>query len=103
MRELRNMSELNRTIKRNDVKEVIELLNDSMVDPSIDYNYAIRWASDKSHLEIVKLSPSDESNLGPSDGNSYAIVFASEKGHLEVVKSLLEDPRVGLLVVILRS
>ena len=63
------------------------------VDPSVDYNHAIRYASRNGHLEVVKLLLQDK-RVDPSAGDNYAIRKASENGHLEVVKLLLQDEKV---------
>ena len=74
--------------------EVIKiLLLDLRVDPSANFNHAIRFASKLGHLELVKILLYD-SRVDPSALNNDAIAYASEFGHLEVVKLLLLDPRV---------
>ena len=62
-------------------------------DPSADNNYAIQWASENSHAEVVRLLLAD-TRVDPGANNNFAIRFASEKGHIEVVRLLLADPRV---------
>ena len=69
------------------------LLEDPRVDPSAYNNYAIVFASDNGHLEVVKLLLKDP-RVDPSAKDNYSIELASENGHHEVVKLLLKDPRV---------
>ncbi len=71
----------------------VKLALEKGVDPSIDNNFAIEYASKNGHLEIVKLLLQDE-RVDPSDHNNYAIECASKNGHTEVVKLLLQDERV---------
>ena len=63
------------------------------VDPSIENNVAIKWASEKGHFDIVDRLLRDE-RVDPSDQNNFAIITASHKGHLNVINRLLENPRV---------
>lgn len=63
------------------------------INPSSNDNRAIRIASDKGYLEIVKLLLED-SRVDPSALDNEAIRYASCGGHTEIVKKLLEDPRV---------
>ena len=46
--------DLTEAIKNKNIDKVVELL-DFGVDPSADDNYAIRWASEYGHTEIVKM------------------------------------------------
>lgn len=65
-------------------------------DPTFDDNYAIQWAAENNHLNIVKsLLQQSLSNprIDPSTCENYAICMASEHGHSEIVQLLLEDPR----------
>ena len=62
-------------------------------DPSAQDNWAIRWACEYGHTEVVKLLLGDE-RVDPADYDNYAVRWASEKGHIEVVKLLLKDKRV---------
>ena len=80
------------TINQGNTDDVIKLLKKGF-NPSLDDNYAIKWASEYGHIEIVKLLLADK-RVDPSDNNNLAIRWASYKGHLEVVKLLLADKRV---------
>jgi len=82
----------NCVVKRGSYKIVKILLTDSRVNPSINNNYALRWASKNGHTEIVKLLLADE-RVDPSDQNNQAIQISSFYGHADIVKLLLE---VGL-------
>jgi hypothetical protein len=62
------------------------------------YNYAIYWASQNGHAEVVRLLLTDP-RVDPSvRGNEEichdALAKASQNGHVEVVRLLLTDPRV---------
>jgi len=70
-----------------------EILKEEGVDPSADDNYAIRWAAQNGHLEVVKLLLKDK-RVDPGAVDNAAIQWASRDGHLEIVKLLLEDKRV---------
>uniref|UniRef100_A0A6C0JR58 Ankyrin repeat protein n=1 Tax=viral metagenome TaxID=1070528 RepID=A0A6C0JR58_9ZZZZ len=63
------------------------------VDPSVNENLAIGWASQNGHLDIVKLLLADQ-RVNPTEDNNLAIRGAASSGHVEVVKVLLTDPRV---------
>ena len=69
------------------------LLGDERVDPTAVENYAIRFAVDNSHLEVVKelLKWRGPGNLtvDPMVDNNYPIK-ATTNGHFEMVKILLE-------------
>ncbi len=81
------------------------------VDPSEDFNYAIRMASENGHPEVVRCLLNYRADqrcetiagnalvlpayaVDPSDYTNYAIRFASANGHLKVMKLLLADKRV---------
>jgi len=68
-------------------------LLDCGVDPTADDNYAIRVASERGHVEVLKILLSDK-RVDPTAGDNRAILWASENGHVEVVKILLSDKRV---------
>ena len=59
------------------------------------YNYAIQSASEKGHIEIVKLLLSTD-KVDVTELNNYAIKSASEKGHVEIVKLLLSTDKVDV-------
>ena len=61
------------------------------IDPSVDDNLAIRWASYNDNLEVVKylMSLDPKYGIDPSAKNNSAIRWASLNGHLKVVKYLL--------------
>lgn len=72
--------------------EVIKELLEEGVDPKAGDSYALRWAAQKGHLEIVKLLlPISD----PKANKSQAIRYAAQNGHLEIVKFLLpvSDPK----------
>ena len=58
-------------------------------DLHADDNYALGWAADFGHLEVVKYLLEQGADLNAN--NDEALRFAAEKGHLEVVKYLLEQ------------
>jgi ankyrin repeat protein len=61
--------------------------------PSADNNLAIRWASDRGHIDIVNRLLEDL-RVDPSADNNLAIRWASDRGHIDIVNRLLEDLRV---------
>ena len=77
--------------KKGDLTEIKKLISDG-VDATADDNYAIRYASERGHLEVVKFL----STLPNVDAtaNNCAIQLASSNGHLEVVKFLSTLPGV---------
>ena len=61
----------------------------------VDYgdNRAIRWASMRGHIEIVKLLLEHE-KVNPTDRDNEAISWANSYNHKEIVRLLLQDERV---------
>ena len=100
--------------------QVCKLFNDVGVrklDPSVENNYAILWASHTGHIDSARfllgdsrdrlakrttLSPASRASfdlllpkvVDPSMNNNEAIQTASQNGHAGVVKLLLADSRV---------
>ena len=70
------------------LKVIKILLDDDRVDFRADNDYAIRWASEKGHLSIVKFLVEIGADIHAE--NDYAIRLASANGHIEVVKFLVE-------------
>ena len=79
-------------IKNKDTIQVSSLLRLG-VDPSVDDNFAIRFASENGHTPIVKLLLEDP-RADPSVKDNYAIRWASAFEHTSTVKMLLKDSRV---------
>ena len=75
------------------VATVARLLQDPRVDPSVDDNIAIRIASEKGHMDVVKRLLQDP-RVDPSASRNQAIRFASMSGRAGIVGRLLQDPRV---------
>jgi len=80
-------------IKNDNAVVVKKMIDNGIVDPSADDNYAIRYASYTGYLGVVKVLLRD-SRVDPSANDNYAIQYASEYGYTEVVKVLLQDSRV---------
>jgi len=55
------------------------------VNPSANHNYAISYASENGHTEVVKVLLADP-RVDPSAHDNYAIRVASANGHTDVVK-----------------
>jgi hypothetical protein len=73
---------------------VIErLLQDERVDPSFEYNRAIKRAACYGHLAVVDRLLQD-ARVDPSANHNYAVRMAVFHGHLAVVERLLQDARV---------
>jgi ankyrin repeat protein len=73
--------------------EIVDmLLKDSRTDPNTQDNYAIRRASEKGHLGVVKLLLDLDLKRGvdPAANDNYAVRLASTNGHLGIVKLLLD-------------
>lgn len=73
---------------------LVRLLGLYGANPGFSDNYAIQWASDKGHTEVVRLLLTSP-RVDPSAGVNCAIRWASHNGHAEVVKLLLDNPRVN--------
>jgi ankyrin repeat protein len=69
------------------------LLKDPHVNPSTDYNAAIRDASCNGHREIVEMLLKDN-RVNPQANNNKALVYAIKNGHKEIVQMLLRSNRV---------
>ena len=76
------------------IVKFVKKMIDSGQDPSYSNNFAIRYASQFDHTEIVKVLLDDD-RVDPSAQNNYAIRWASQNGHTDVVKLLLKDDRVN--------
>jgi len=63
------------------------------VDPSIEDNYAIRWAARNDHKDILELLLQDP-RVDPSVLDNWVIKWAAYYGHKDVVQLLLRDSRV---------
>jgi len=71
----------------------VRLLLHVGVDPSVENNYVIIYASQFGHTEIVRVLLQDK-RVDPSAGNNCVITWASGNGCTEIVRRLLEDKRV---------
>jgi hypothetical protein len=88
-------------IKEKNISEIESLMREKLnlelpnglFDPSIENNYAIRWASENGYTEIVELLLND-SRVDPSAEDNQAIKLACKFKKIEIVKLLLEDSRV---------
>ncbi len=82
---------LNRMIiemaKEGSVKGVSMMLSEG-ADIHADNDFALRWASEKGHLEVVKYLTERGANVHAQ--NDAALLWASRYGHLELVKYLME-------------
>jgi hypothetical protein len=76
-------------------KLVKELLDNKKlyIDPTVNRNSPIRWASEKGYVEIVKILLAQK-NVNPADMANSALKNACEYGQLEVVKLLMNDSRL---------
>lgn len=62
------------------------------IDPSIDNNWGIRWASRQGYYKIVIILL-DDLRVDPSANDNEGIYFASKNNHPKVVKLLLSLPK----------
>ena len=72
-------------------------LEDDLIDPSADNNYAFRWAAKKGHVEVLQfLMDLGDDRIDPSAEDNYAFRWATKKGHVEVLQFLvdLKDDRI---------
>ena len=65
---------------------VVKYLCSVGVDPTVDDNYTIQWASRNGHLSVVEYLRSVGAD--PTANDNYPIILASNGGHLPVVKYL---------------
>jgi hypothetical protein len=84
-------------IESGDVMAVDLLVQELLIDPSVDYNWAIRRASNNGHLAIVNrlLQEPLDPRVDPSAWHNHAFRMASYNGHLAIVNRLLQDVRVN--------
>ena len=68
--------------------EIVELLIKNGADSKADNSSALQWAATNGHLKIVKLLL--KSGADPKANNSLGLQLAAKNGHLEVIKLLLE-------------
>ena len=78
----------------NNVELVRALLKSKRVNPAIDNNYCIKFASEFGHQEIVKMLL-NEPTVNPAAEDNKAIIFAARHGRLSVIKLLMTDRRVN--------
>jgi hypothetical protein len=71
------------------------LLADNRVDPSVQDQLPIQFASQSGHVEVVKLLLADK-RVDPSANNQCPIRVACKCNRIEVVKLLLSDQRVDI-------
>jgi len=77
-----------------DLDSVKELIQKG-VDPSVNNNVVLVWASYFGYSDIVELLLND-SRVDPSDKHNEALKVAIRKGHINIVKLLLNDSRIDL-------
>lgn len=73
---------------------VIVGIGNDKYDPRADGGWPLRVASQKGHIEIVKMLLQD-TRVNPADHDNSAVKNASAYGHIEVVNVLLNDSRVN--------
>jgi ankyrin repeat protein len=81
-------------LAKDKILAVISLLKDPRIDPSVEDNFAIRYASQNGYKAIVEILLKDN-RVKPEDQHNYAIRWASTNGHKEIVEILLKDSRVN--------
>ena len=72
------------------------LLQDARVDPAANNKVAVRYASERGHVNVFDLRIQD-SRVDPS-AYDFAVRCASKNGHLTVVDRLLQDMLVWIRV-----
>jgi ankyrin repeat protein len=83
--------------KKGHVEIVKLLLKEPDIDPSADYNYAIKWASSNNHVQVLRLLLND-GRANPGANMQLAIRLACKYSHIESVALLLQDSRVDASV-----
>ena len=78
----------------------VKALLDKGVDVNTKFRYgatALSYASDKGHLEVVKvlLAHKADPNVKDTFYNATPIVWAAQKGHTEIVRALLDSGAEG--------
>jgi len=66
--------------------EVVKYLVKKGADITANINYPLRWASKNGHLKVVKYLVKKGADI--TADNNYALIWVSENGHLKVVKYL---------------
>eukprot|EP01117_Protostelium_nocturnum_P011249 TRINITY_DN4085_c0_g1_i1.p1 TRINITY_DN4085_c0_g1~~TRINITY_DN4085_c0_g1_i1.p1 ORF type:complete len:228 (+),score=48.34 TRINITY_DN4085_c0_g1_i1:254-937(+) len=79
--------------EKGDLEMMNELMEDSRVDPSANFNSSIRMASKNGHSKVVSVLLKDP-RVNPACWANSALRLAKQNGHQNVVDILLEDPRV---------
>ena len=80
-------------IKKNNIKAVEEILNNKIINPSQDDNYALCPAALYNRYDIVKLLLEDK-RANPADNHNYPIIIAYKMDHKELCALLWQDKRV---------
>jgi len=95
-----DVSDKNNTVLRNlchnlNFECLYKLLKGHMnkVDPTVNFNIAIRYASFYGQTKIVRLLLTDK-RVNPSDLDDYALIHASKNGYVDVVKLLTKKRNV---------
>lgn len=78
------------------IERVKHFIEEELVSPTIESNYAIGLASENGHLEIVRYLLSF-SEVNPSDYDNYALYQASGNGHMDIVELLINDSRISFI------
>jgi len=74
--------------KHGHIAVVRKLIDQENADVGARGNYALRYASENGHLEVVRLLLDKGADVSADD--NYALRWASRYGHLEVVRLLKE-------------
>ena len=80
--------------KIGDIPKIISLLQNPDINPSMNNNASIRYATAYNQTEVVRLLLLD-SRVNAADCNNHAIKLACENDYTEIVKLLLSDCRVN--------
>ena len=76
------MNEFVNVCKNGNIDDVKQLL--SVIDPSIKNNYAIRWAAENGHKDVVELLLKDPR----VDPNNSVIRWAARNVHKDIIELL---------------
>ncbi|KAJ3317385.1 hypothetical protein HDV06_001675 [Boothiomyces sp. JEL0866] len=75
--------------------DIVKLLIQKGLDPSVDENLNIQRASQNGHFNVVEYLL-DDSRVDPSAKDNQAIRQAARRGYLDIVQLLLRDKRVTI-------
>jgi ankyrin repeat protein len=80
-------------VRNGHAEDVDRLLRTTAVDPSVEDNYAVAWASGTGNFAVVERLLQDK-RVDASARDNCAIRAAAANGHIAIVERLLQEERV---------